>query len=132
MKPFGLHKTERLYRRKQIETLFAEGRSFAVHPVRVVWTKTLEKDDTPVKVLFSVSKKRFKRAVHRNRVRRLLKEAYRLEKQSLISVVPEGVTLKIAFLFTASSLPDFPMIRDKIILTLQRLAKEIQEELPPA
>ena len=71
-----LHKAERLNRKKVIEKMFAGGsRSFSLFPLRVVWLP-VEELAAPVSILVSVSKRRFKRAVKRNRVKRRVREAY--------------------------------------------------------
>jgi ribonuclease P protein component len=77
-------KTERLKSRKLIEKLFTEGQSFAVYPLRLVYLKTeLPEGSGTVHTAFSVSKKNFRSAVSRNRIRRQMREAYRLKKEPL-------------------------------------------------
>jgi ribonuclease P protein component len=77
-------KTERLKSRKLIEKLFAEGQSFAVYPLRLVYLRTeLPEGSGPLQTAFSVSKKNFRSAVSRNRIRRQMREAYRLKKEPL-------------------------------------------------
>ena len=83
-----LSKSERLNRKKVMERMFAGGaRSFSFFPLRVVYVPAPELE-APVAVLVSVSKRRFKRAVMRNRLKRQIREAYRLHKQILIDVLP--------------------------------------------
>ena len=73
--PNTLRKSERLDRKKVIEKMFAGGsRSFSVFPLRVVYLP-VEELEAPVSILVSVSKRRFKRAVKRNRVKRQIREA---------------------------------------------------------
>jgi ribonuclease P protein component len=75
-----LPKEERLSLKRQIEQLFSVGHSFIAYPIRIVY-RPLTSDEPPVTaILVSVSKRRFKRAVDRNRIRRLLREVYRLNK----------------------------------------------------
>ena len=74
--PNTLRKSERLDKKKVIEKMFAGGsRSFSVFPLRVVYLP-VEELEAPVSILVSVSKRRFKRAVKRNRVKRQIREAY--------------------------------------------------------
>ena len=74
-----LPKSERLDKKKVIEKMFAGGsRSFSVFPLRVVYLP-VEELEAPVSILVSVSKRRFKRAVKRNRVKRQIIEAYRMK-----------------------------------------------------
>ena len=76
-----LHKVERLDKKKIIEKMFAGGsRSFSVFPLRVVYLP-VEELEADASILISVSKRRFKRAVKRNRVKRQIREAYRGRKE---------------------------------------------------
>lgn len=77
-KRFTLAKSKRLTGRKNMETLFRIGEAFFVHPYRIVVLKAKDQ-----KVAFAVSKRIFKHAVDRNRVKRLSREAYRLQQQAL-------------------------------------------------
>ena len=82
-KTFGLGKRERLKSRKQIDNLFAEGKSFAVFPIRVTYSFMPTDGDALVQIGVTVSKRNFKKAVDRNRIKRLFREAYRLQKAEL-------------------------------------------------
>ncbi len=84
MPDFTFQRGERLKSRKVIEQLFKGGQSFAHYPLRIVWTIMDEPNgEFPAQFALSVSKKKFKRAVDRNRIRRLMREAYRLNKHIL-------------------------------------------------
>ena len=79
-----LRKPERLNRKKIIERMFAGGsRSFSLFPLRVVYLPVPDLE-AQAAILVSVSKRRFKRAVKRNRVKRQIREAYRLNKHLLL------------------------------------------------
>lgn len=81
-----LKKAERLKHERLIERLFKEGKSFGAFPLRVVWIETEAQVfpvGAPVQAAFSVSKKSFKRAHDRNRIKRQLREAYRTQKDPL-------------------------------------------------
>jgi ribonuclease P protein component len=79
-----LSKNDRLHRQKRIDYLFAAGKSAVSYPIRVVAVPAaddlLDAHEPALQTLFSVAKKRFKRAVQRNRHKRRMREAYRLEK----------------------------------------------------
>ena len=121
-----LPRTEILKSKIRIEDLMKQGESFANHPIRIVYL-IHEAEDVPVKVMFSVSKRRFKHAVDRNRVKRLMREAYRLNKQELLSVVEkEQVGMSVMLMFTGKRLPDFHSTSAKIILSLQRLVSIVE------
>ena len=79
-KRYSLSKEERLSWKRYIDQLFAEGQSFVAFPLRVVYLPLEEQMQAPVSILISVSKKKFKRAVKRNLIKRQVREAYRVRK----------------------------------------------------
>lgn len=84
-KRFLFPKKERLKSRKIIQALFKKGQSYAVYPLRLVWLKKTDTaDDKPdIQITVSVSKRKFKKAVMRNRIKRQMREAWRLNKPTL-------------------------------------------------
>lgn len=106
---FTLQAIERLKLRKQIETLFQTGEAFSVFPLRVIYKifPVTDADSAPVRAGFSIPKKRFKKAVQRNRVRRLLKEAWRLQKHALYREIPQGTQLHMFLVFTGPEIITF-------------------------
>lgn len=122
---YTFSKEERLYAEKRIEALFAGGSSFIAYPLRVVYLtrdKELEEESPQVSILISVSKKRFKRAVKRNRVKRLVREAYRLNKKELIDfAIQSGKSYDIAFLYLKSDLPTYEEIEKAILKAINTL-----------
>ncbi len=121
-----LHKAERLNRKKVIEKMFAGGsRSFSLFPLRVVYLP-VEELETPVSILVSVSKRRFKRAVKRNRVKRLVREAYRLNKSLLLETVQQrGIRLAVAFIYLSDRLADMSLIDERMKTALSRIAEDL-------
>ena len=104
---FSFKKEERLCSLKAIEELFASGERFSSYPLFVVYKRVENREGMP-SVLFSVSKKRFKHAVDRNRIKRLMRESYRLNKQQLCEAVGgKGYTLDIAFVYIENTLAGF-------------------------
>jgi ribonuclease P protein component len=79
----GLKKCERIHKEKLIQQLFnGTNKSFSAYPIRIVFMLTDRSlVDAPVSMMVSVSKRRFKHAVDRNRLKRLIRESYRLNKQ---------------------------------------------------
>ncbi len=121
------HKSERLCSKKLIEALFEGGhKSMSAYPIRAVFMPVDEQADgvPAVQLLISVSKRRFKHAVDRNRVKRQLREAYRLNKDILLSRLPEGEHLAVAFVWLSSE--HFPT--DVITAKVQKLLYRIAEE----
>lgn len=121
-----LTRNERLVSRKDIEKLFATGKSLPLQPFYVKWTYTEKEQDFPVRIMFSVSKKKFGRAVDRNRIKRCMREGYRKNKYLLYEELNnQGKKIHLSFVFTGKELLSSAQIEDKIILTLQRLTKEL-------
>ena len=129
---YTLCKEERLYAEKRIEALFAGGSSFIAYPLRVVYITrecNLEDESPTVSILTSVSKKRFKRAVKRNRVKRLIREAYRLNKKDFIEFAAQsGKSFDIAFLYLKSELPTYSEIEKAVLKTINTLNGKNQAE----
>lgn len=132
---FTFKKAERLCSKKTIEALFAGGhKSVSVYPIRAVFmpmpTSGNEDENTqlaPVnntQLLISVSKRHFKHAVDRNRVKRQLREAYRLNKHLLLSTLPEGQHMAIAFIWLSDDLFKSDTIQTKVKKLLLRIAEE--------
>jgi ribonuclease P protein component len=129
-KRFGFSKTERLKSRKQIDELFAKGKSMPVFPLRVIYQFTSSEVET-LQVGVSASKRHFKKAVDRNRVKRLLREAYRLQKEELVLQAKAAKkTGNIFFIYTDKTIADFETIKAAMNKCLQRLNKIIQSENP--
>lgn len=126
-----LRKPERLSRKKIIEKLFAGGsRSFSIFPLRVVWLP-VEELNVQASLLVSVSKRRFKRAVKRNRVKRQIREAYRLNKQPLLEALAEkDLRLALAFIYLSDELTDSAVIAEKMKITLARIVEKVSAGQP--
>ncbi|MEM9023097.1 MAG: ribonuclease P protein component [Bacteroidota bacterium] len=121
-------KSERLCSRKVIDSLFSEGSSFLAPPFRVVWRLATLPTDQPAQVAISVPRKRIKKAVTRNRVRRMVREAYRQHKS--IHYVPlqtAGDQLAIMLIYLPGKPLPYAELQHKIILTLQRLLQEYEQ-----
>ncbi len=119
-----LYKSERLNKKKLIERLFAGGsRSFSVFPLRVVFLP-VEETETSASILVSVSKRRFKRAVKRNRVKRQIREAYRKNKQELCRhLETNGQKIAIAFIYLSDRLTESSEIEARMKLVLTRITE---------
>ena len=116
---YSFPKEERLHSKKLIAELFSKGSSFNLYPLRFVLIKSAAPSPTPPQVLVSVSKRSFKKAVDRNRIKRQLREVYRQHKQVLQS--PQGYTLQlIGILYIGKEKSDFDLIRKKLISGLER------------
>lgn len=130
---FTLQAVERLQLRKQIETLFHTGEAFSVFPLRVVYLqgKRSETEPSPVRMGFSIPKKRVKKAVDRNRVRRLLKEAWRLQKHALYQKVDAATQLHCFFIFTGKEELTFPEAEKTVKKAIGKLIQAIAPPIQP-
>lgn len=117
--------SEKLKSRKQIDILFSEGRSFSAYPVRVVWSFEPKTQSKYVKAAFSVSKRSFKHATDRNRLKRQMREAYRLQKGSFIETVPGE--LSVMFLYTAKEKLSYELMHQSVGKLLDKIRKAVSE-----
>lgn len=118
-------KAERLCSSILIENLFKSGSSFHKPPFKFVWLENSE-SNVPVKTVISVPKRLFKKAVERNRLKRMIREAYRKNKASLYDSLLEN-KIHLMIIFTGKSIIKYKDIEEKIIEGLQRLVKEINQ-----
>lgn len=113
---FRFTKEERLSSKKKIEELFAKGSSIYLYPFRLVYVSHTE--PAPHQLLISVSKRNFKKAVTRNRIKRLIRETYRTNKQLLATSENK---YRLALIYTAKEIPEFKHLNQKLIEILSRL-----------
>jgi ribonuclease P protein component len=118
-------KDERLCKKILITKLFREGHSFFIHPFRVTYMETGIPVGFPAQVLISVPKQNLRKAVQRNKIKRRIREAYRINKGILYEILTEKQQ-QMAFCITYTSKEILPssLIAEKIILLLQRLRNE--------
>lgn len=93
-----LGKEERLKSRKLIEKLYTEGNSVKKYPLRMVYIQTTHTSSFPAQVGVSVPKRIFKLAVKRNRIKRLLRETYRLQKEIVYNNIEKPYVYMISYI----------------------------------
>jgi ribonuclease P protein component len=131
---FTLGKSERLKSRKRIEQLFSEGKNFPLSPFRIYYMVSPLSTNSPSNLQFGagVSGKNFKRAVDRNRVKRLTREAYRLQKKELQETLTQKkIQLSVFFIYTGKELPVFNTVKEKVNVILNKLIKIVNENNSP-
>jgi ribonuclease P protein component len=124
---FAFGKPERLKSRKQIDALFAGGRSITRFPVRLRYQLCPRPEGAPpVQAGVSVSRKAFKRAVDRNRIKRQLREAYRLQKAPLLQTVSKTDRQVVLFLiYTGKDQQPFDAIVSAVTHCLDGLHQKV-------
>lgn len=130
-------KQEKLKSRKALEGLFAKGQSFSVFPIKVFYTVTklsaednqsLDPKASLVHAGVGVSARIFKKAHDRNKVKRLLREVYRTQKQPLYQMVTVNQqALNVFFLYIGKELPVFADLQINMTKTLEKLVKKLNE-----
>ena len=123
-----LPKSQRIYQKKAVQSLFEEGKGFSLYPFRVVvriYDAENQKDAVP-RILVSVSKKRFHHAVKRNKVRRLVREGWRKNKAVILTACQTAnKTIDVAFIYTATIILQYNEIDDKIKKVVERLLERL-------
>ncbi|MCX2679040.1 ribonuclease P protein component [Galbibacter sp. EGI 63066] len=114
-------KKEKLKSVKRIEQLFTEGSVVSKYPLRLVYLKT-EDEEVKIKAGVSVSKRNFKKAVDRNRIKRLMREAYRLNKHLFFTAAGSS-SYAMMFLYTGKEMPAF----EKLMRQIQKLHQKFEE-----
>ncbi|GHV65129.1 hypothetical protein FACS1894199_05040 [Bacteroidia bacterium] len=134
---YTFHKAERLSHKALFEELFASGKSFVNYPFRVVFKKSSQEGEFPARVGISVSKKKFKSAVKRNRIKRLTRETYRLHKmtfyekmsahmdKSVGKSMGKNGTVDILFIYLGTTLPASGLQMEKSLVdALNHIAED--------
>ncbi len=120
---------ERLKREQHIDTLFRKGKAFSVFPLRFIYTLVPRTGEpaSPAQAGFSVPKKKFRSSVHRHRIRRLMVEAWRLNKHTLYEAIPEGMQLHLFIVFNDTRMPAYEPVLEALLKGITKLAEKITE-----
>lgn len=115
--------------RKLIQLLFRSGKSFTVFPYRVYYLPlNLSGTKAPAQAAFSVSSRSFKKAVHRNRIKRLTREVWRLQKHEVYTYLKEEKRQVILFfLYIGRDMPEYAMVAERFSLILTKLRENLAD-----
>jgi len=131
LKQFTLSRNERLKSRKQIDLLFRQGTHLNIFPLRVSFIANSEAREEPLQFGVGVSGRWFKKAVDRNRIKRLVRESWRVQKNGLKKILLEKQMSMIVFIvYTGRELPEHDQIREstaRVIENLCRIANEVTQ-----
>ncbi|MCM4167835.1 ribonuclease P protein component [Arenibacter sp. H213] len=119
---FTFPKKEKLKSKKLIEKLFAEGMTVTQYPIRLIYLKTTLEDDAKIKAGVTASKRNFKSAVKRNRIKRLMREGYRLNKHLICNNMESNFAFM--FLYLGKEMPVQTKITDTMIRLLNKFKAE--------
>ncbi len=127
MSTFSLNKHERLKGKKNIETLFRDGKAFFITPFKIIYT-IAEAATTEAPVLFGVgvSKKNMKHATQRNYCKRIIKESFRVQKNPIYQyMLTQEKQLHVMFLYTAKE----QITYDNAMLCVKKGLDALQKKL---
>ena len=123
----SLGKTERLKSRKGIDFLFTSGKKITLFPFRMLYR--LDPGTGETKAGFTVSSKNFPRAVDRNRIKRLIREAYRLQNDPLKKSLEDNrKQIQLFIIYTGRELLAYAEIKSQLKKILEKLVRQIDEE----
>jgi len=125
-KSFSFSKSEKLKSKKLIEKLFVEGKNVTNFPIKLIYVSNGTEKDVPIMAGVTVSKRKFKKAVDRNRIKRLLREAYRLNKHVIFNNIEGNYALLILYL--GNEMPSYERIEKSMVDALTKLQKRIYDE----
>ncbi len=127
--PEGLPKYERICKENDIQTLFDQGAGVSVYPYRVVYLfRHDESRPVTVRLLVSVSKKRFHHAFKRNRVKRLIREAWRKNKGPLYEICRrDNISVDVALVYTATVIHGYDEMYAKTKKAVVELIKRYEK-----
>ena len=120
-------KEEKLCSQKLMGELFLSGNSLLCYPLRIVWKKfEVLPSEYPAQVGFSVPKRLFRRAVDRNRLKRLLRESYRLQKHLLYDVLNQsGTRIALMFVYIATEELPYSKVEPAVSKALQKISVQL-------
>lgn len=114
-------KSERLCLEKKIQALFRDGQNFLIYPYKVIY-RIHDAGEVPIQIAISVSKRYSKRAVRRNRVKRLIRESYRLNRNELQqTLIAQEKSIEIMFVFVGKKEESFSFMESRMKRVLAEL-----------
>ena len=130
----GLPKYERICKENDIQALFDKGVGVSVYPYRVIYLfRHDESRPVTVRLLVSVSKKRFHHAFKRNRVKRLVREAWRKNKAELYEICQrDNISVDVALVYTATVIHSYEEMLEKTKKAVQEMVKKYKSTLRKA
>ncbi|MBR4391569.1 MAG: ribonuclease P protein component [Bacteroidales bacterium] len=124
-------KYERICKENDIQSLFEKGAGFSCYPFRVVYLfRPIGDKPVTCRLLLSVSKKRFHHAIHRNRVKRLIREAWRKNKSMLYEICLEHtISVDVALIYQATVIHSYEEMYNKTAKAVKELIRRHEKEI---
>ena len=116
-------KKEKLKSKIIIDRLFREGDSISVHPLKLVYLRIPTATESKIQVAVSAPKSKFKNAVVRNRIKRILREHYRLNKETIFNNM-EG-NFAFLFLYLGKDIPENTVVESSMLTIFKKLIKKV-------
>lgn len=131
MKPLGLNKSHKLCSLIAIDALFmrsGDAQAALAYPVRIVWrvNKARKADVETPKFLISVPRRRLRHAVDRVKMRRRIREAYRLNRAEILGNI--HLPVDMAFVYIADKLVDYKQVNKAVVKCLSKIAEQCSQD----
>ncbi|MVN91940.1 ribonuclease P protein component [Mucilaginibacter aquatilis] len=123
---YTFKKEERLCNKRLLDKLFHGGSSFLCYPFRVSWISAPQPQTHPVQVVFAVAKKRYRRAVDRNLIKRRTREAYRLHKDALLygPLLQNNKQILLSINYIGKEINDFAFMDKRMVKLMVQLCQQ--------
>ena len=121
--PFSYSHHEKLKSRKLLNGIFATGKSISCYPIKLIYQSVQLPLEVSMQVGVGVSSRHFKKAVDRNRIKRLLRESYRTQKKVLNFTEAAPTQKVLFFLYVGKELPEAALIQTKMAVALQKISE---------
>jgi ribonuclease P protein component len=113
-----------------MDRVFAVGNTAKAYPLIARFVETPPEGPAPTRVAFTVSKRRFRRAVDRNRIKRLMRESWRHHRAVFESMVPDGNQCAVVLIFVGKDLPTGEAMERGMVTLLNRMAQATSADSP--
>ncbi|MFQ3579221.1 MAG: ribonuclease P protein component [Bacteroidales bacterium] len=125
-----LHKCEILRKKSDIQELWEKGAVINVYPLKLIWLENKISGHVPIKILFAVSKKKIRKAVNRNLVKRRLKELYRLHKAELVSLLKnQNKEIRIIVMYLPNTIITYNDLEISYLEIMEKLKEKLKTNL---
>lgn len=126
----GFGKEYKLCSRKIIDGLFSEGEGIKSYPFMLRYQFTTLPKEIPFQIVITAPKRNFKKAVDRNRIKRLMREVFRKNRQEIEELLKsKNEQLALFMMYTAREMPDYQLVERKMIKALEKLKDNLNQEL---